>query len=227
MGTAKAQSPGPGNLHSLGGRGDPLEPVSDRYEGTNEKPCLKENAAFACPGAYEYPEDEGIPYATRIKADGDPCRKTGRRMTRPAGRPPERPRVFFRDFSCRAGSWNRSRRAAAEVERHPGGLFPRIGFIAADLQGKPGNAVGFCNKRGVADSWIKEGKYALARSRLFRTRFSSSRARLSLFVPACNLGKVVKSTRRGGDMGNAGTIRHGCGHMGKHRSIPGRKSPSA
>ena len=78
------------------------------------------------------------------------------------------------------------------MERHPGGLSPRIGFIAADLQGKPGNAVGFCNKRGVADSWIKEGKYALTRSRLFRTRFSSSRARLSLFVPACNLSNFLR-----------------------------------
>lgn len=78
------------------------------------------------------------------------------------------------------------------MEWHAGELFPRIGFIVSNLQRKPGNVVRFYNKRGVAEGWIKEGKYALTWTRLSCTRFSSNQVRLGLFVLAYNLGNFLR-----------------------------------
>jgi hypothetical protein len=113
-------------------------------------------------------------------------------MTGTVGRPPKRPQIFFHDFSCRAKSWKQSRRAVAKVEWHQGELFPGIGFIVTNLQGKPENVVRFCNKRGVCEQHIKDGKYALTWTRLSCTRFSSNQVRLTLFVLAYNLGNFLR-----------------------------------
>ena len=78
------------------------------------------------------------------------------------------------------------------MEWHQGELFPRIGFIVTNLQRKPENVVRFYNKRGVAEGWIKEGKYALTWTRLSCTRFSSNQVRLGLFVLAYDLGNFLR-----------------------------------
>ena len=49
----------------------------------------------------------------------------------------------------------------AKIEWHAGELFPRVGFIVTNLRWKSSNVVKFYNKRGTAEQWIKEGKYAL------------------------------------------------------------------
>ena len=48
--------------------------------------------------------------------------------TRPVGRPLRKPKVFYHSFGYEAGTWRRARRVVAKVERHPGELFPRVGF---------------------------------------------------------------------------------------------------
>ena len=45
-------------------------------------------------------------------------------------------------------------------------------------------------RRGTAEQWIKEGKYALNWTRLSCHRFVANRVRLSLFVLAYNLGNL-------------------------------------
>ncbi len=52
-------------------------------------------------------------------------------LTRPVGRPPRKPIVWFADFQYQAASWDRPRRVIAKAEWHRGELFPRVGFIVS------------------------------------------------------------------------------------------------
>ena len=52
--------------------------------------------------------------------------------------------------------------------------------------------VRFYNGRGIAEQWIKEGKYALNWTRLSCKHFLSNQVRLGLFVLAYNLGNFLR-----------------------------------
>jgi len=52
--------------------------------------------------------------------------------------------------------------------------------------------VKFYNKRGTAEQWIKEGKYALNWTRLFCHDFVDNQVRLQLFALAYNLGNFLR-----------------------------------
>jgi hypothetical protein len=52
--------------------------------------------------------------------------------------------------------------------------------------------VHFYNRRGTAEQWIKEGKYALNWTRLSCHRFAANQVRLQLFVLAYNLGNFLR-----------------------------------
>src|SRR5674536_4134 len=181
----------PGNVHSSDGWRNLLEPIINRYKGTNKKLYFRGDAAFAKPDVYEYLEDNHILYAMRIPANDILYEEIEHLMTRPVGRPPKKPRVFYHDLSYQAASWSKPRRVIAKVEWHMGELFPRIGFIAVSLSAKAKNVVRFYNKRGNCERWIKEGK-ALSWTRLSCTRFSSNQVRLALFVLAYNMGNFLR-----------------------------------
>jgi len=182
----------PGNVHSAAGWWDLLEPVVERYANSGRKLYFRADAAFASPEVYEYLEGEGILYAIRIKANNNLYREIEHLLTRPVGRPPKKPRVFYHSFSYRAASWTRSRRVVAKVEWHAGELFPRVGFIVTNLQRKASNVTRFYNQRGKCEQWIKEGKLALSWTRLSCTRFASNQVRLALFVLAYNVGNFLR-----------------------------------
>ncbi len=113
-------------------------------------------------------------------------------MIRPVGRPPRKPIVQYHSFQYRAASWDKSRRVVAKVDWHAGELFPRIGFIVTNLRWKSSNVVKFYNKRGTAEQWIKEGKYALNWTRLSCHDFADNQVRLQLFALAYNLGNFLR-----------------------------------
>jgi hypothetical protein len=54
-----------------------------------------------------------------------------------------------------------ARRVVAKVEWHPGELYRRVGFIATNLARPAEWIIAFCNQRGTAEQYIKEGKNAL------------------------------------------------------------------
>jgi Transposase DDE domain group 1 len=54
--------------------------------------------------------------------------RIGHLLTRPVGRPPKKPQVFFASVPYQAQSWTRPRRVVAKVEWHQGELYPRVGF---------------------------------------------------------------------------------------------------
>ena len=80
----------------------------------------------------------------------------------------------------------------AKIEWYAGELFPKIGFIVTNLRWKSSNVVKFYNKRGTAEQWIKEGKYALNLTRLSCHDFLDNQVRLQLFALAYNLGNFLR-----------------------------------
>jgi Transposase DDE domain group 1 len=148
------------------------------------------DAAFARPEVYEAHEARQAKYAIRLPANANLERKITELLKRPAGRPSHKPVVRYKSFHYQAASWTRARRVVAKVEFHFGELFPRVGFIVTNFQTSSRAVVRFYNKRGTAEQWIKEGKQAVAMTRLSCHRFRANEVRLWLSVIAYNLGNL-------------------------------------
>jgi len=89
-------------------------------------------AAFAHPEIYEFLTAERIRYTIWLPANSILQRRIGYLLKRLVGRPPYEVRRYYRSFSYQAQSWNKPRRAVAEVEWHPGELYARVGFIVTN-----------------------------------------------------------------------------------------------
>jgi len=181
-----------GNVHSADDSQSVLEPVIARYRGRDILRFFRGDAAFADPKMYRYLEAEGYFYAIRLKGNQILYDKVEHLLTRPVGRPPKKPIVLYHSFRYRAASWDMARRVVAKIEWHTGELFPRVHFIVTNLRWKSSNVVKFYNKRGTAEQWIKEGKYALNWTRLSCHDFVDNQVRLQLFALACNIGNFLR-----------------------------------
>ena len=65
-------------------------------------------------------------------------------------------------------------------------------YSVANLRWKSSSVVRFYNKRGTAEQWIKEDKYALKWTRLSCHYFVDNQVRLQLFALAYNLGNLLR-----------------------------------
>jgi hypothetical protein len=183
----------PGNVHSADEWRSVLVPVIARYRGRGFVLYFRGDAAFAKPELYELLEAEGIGYAIRLPANSILQARIRHLLTRPVGRPPKEPRVFFASFSYQAESWSTPRRVVAKVEWHQGELYPRVGFLVTNLRRPAERVSKFYNGRGTAEQWIKEGKQALRWTRLSCRAFRDNAARLQLFALAYNLANFLRS----------------------------------
>ncbi|MFC1904182.1 IS1380 family transposase, partial [Chloroflexota bacterium] len=181
-----------GNVHSAERWRQVLEPIVERYKKVGVRLLFRADAAFAKPEVYEYLESRDIGYAIRLPANEVLQEHIKHLLRRPVGRPPKKPIIRYYDFQYQAKSWEHPRRVVAKVEWHQGQLFSRIGFVATNLFAKPEGVVHLYNKRGTAEQWIKEGKYALNWTRLSCHRFTANQVRLQLFVLAYNLGNFLR-----------------------------------
>ena len=181
-----------GNVHSADNWQSVLEPIVSRYRDFNIARFFRGDAAFAGPKVYPYLETEGYFYAIRLIGNAILHDKIEHLMTRPVGRPPQKPIVLYHSFRYQASSWDIPRRVVAKIEWYAGELFPKIGFIVTNLRWKSSNVVKFYNKRGTAEQWIKEGKYALNWTRLSCHDFLDNQVRLQLFALAYNLGNFLR-----------------------------------
>ena len=181
-----------GNVHSADRWKELLEPIIQRYEERKGRKYFRGDAAFAKPEMYEYLEEKGLLYAIRLPANDVLYDEIKHLLTRPVGRPSSKPVVLFHDFMYQAASWHKRRRVVAKVEWHQGDLFPRVGFILTNMSARAAGVVHFYNRRGTAEQWIKEGKYALNWTRLSCKHFLSNQVRLCLFVLAYNLGNFLR-----------------------------------
>src|SRR5262245_16396241 len=169
-----------------------LLPVIARYRGRDVPKYFRGDSAFALPKLLRLLGEEGFRYAIRLKANAVLERKIAHLLTRPIGRPPRKPKVFSHSSRYRAGSWGQARRVVAKVEWHAGELLPRVGFLLTNLKGRPKKVVRLYNRRGTAEQWIKEGKYALKWTKSSCRRFKDNEARLQLFALAYNLANFLR-----------------------------------
>ena len=181
-----------GNVHSADDWRRLLEPIVNRYRGYNILRFFRGDAAFADPEIYRYLEAEGYFYAIRLKDNPILHKEIEHLLVRPVGRPPKKPIVLYHSFRYQAASWGMARRVVAKIEWHAGELFPRVNFVVTNLRWKSSNVVKFYNKRGTAEQWIKEGKYALKWTRLSCHDFVDNQVRLQLFALAYNLGNFLR-----------------------------------
>jgi hypothetical protein len=181
-----------GNVHSADDWRALLEPVVARYRGQDIRRFFRGDAAFGQPEIYQYLEEEGYLYAIRLKANSVLYDNIEHLLTRPVGRPPHKPIIWYESFRYQAASWDKPRRVVAKVEWHKGELFPRVGFIVTNLRRKAEGVVKFYNKRGVAEQWIKEGKNAVRWTKLSCHDFVDNEVRLQLFALAYNLGNFLR-----------------------------------
>jgi len=169
-----------------------LEPIVGRYRDQDIRRFFRGDAAFARPELYEYLEAKRYLYAIRLPANAVLHREIEPLLTRPVGRPPNKPVVWYHEFLYQAGSWDKPRRVVAKIEWHKGELFPRVGFIVTNLRRKPWRLVKFYNGRGTAEQWIKEGKNAVKWTKLSCHDFVDNQVRLQLFALAYNLGNSLR-----------------------------------
>ena len=165
-------------------------PEIERQQELGKEVVFRADAAFAKPEVYEALDERGVKYAIRIPANDSLERDIAELLTRPVGRPSHKPVVWYKGFLYQAASWKTARRVVAKVEFHFGELFPRFGFIVTNFQTSNRAVVRFYNKRGTAEQWIKEGKQAVAMTRLSCHRFKANQVRLWLSVIAYNLGNL-------------------------------------
>src|SRR4051794_29445491 len=196
----------PGNVHSADGWRAVLEPVIARYRERRLDLYFRGDAGFAKPELYELLEAEDVGYAIRLPANCVLQERIGHLLTRPVGRPPTKPQVFFASFTYRAQSWSKPRRVVAKVEWHQGELYPRVGLDQLRCSSvtnltRPAERVSkFYNGRGTAEQWIKEGKQALRWTRLSCRAFRDNAVRLQLFALAYNLANFLRSLALPGDV---------------------------
>ncbi len=183
----------PGNVHSADEWEDVLTPVVARYRRSATSIAFRGDAAFAQPNLYEFLEAEGIEYAIRLPANQILQARISNLLKRPVGRPPHHVQRLYKSFHYKAASWPHPRRVVAKVEWHDGELFPRVGFIVTNLSSSSKNIVGFYNKRGTAEQWIKEGKGAIKWTRLSCRSFNPNALRLQLHALAYNLGNFLRT----------------------------------
>jgi len=181
-----------GNVASAHDWRSVLEPVVARYRHRKIKKHFRGDAGFANPQVYEFLEAEGYLYAIRLPANAVLYRQIQHLMTRPVGRPPEKPIVKYHDFQYQADTWGKARRVVAKVEWHKDELFPRVGFIVTNMGGGAASVTWFYNGRGTAEQAIKEGKLALNWTRLSCHDFVDNQVRLQLFALAYNLGNFLR-----------------------------------
>jgi hypothetical protein len=179
-----------GNVHSADGWEDLLLPEIERQQAQGKEVAFRGDAAFARPEIYEAHEARHVKYAIRLPANAKLERKITKLLIRPVGRPSYKPVVRYKSFLHQAASWTKARRVVAKVEFHFGELFPRVGFIVTNFQTSNRAVVRFYNQRATAEQWIKEGKQAVALTRLSCHRFQANQVRLWLSVIAYNLGNL-------------------------------------
>ena len=181
-----------GNVASAHDWRSVLEPIVARYRDLDIRRFFRGDAAFARPELYEFLEAEGYLYAIRLPGNEVLQREIEPLLTRPVGRPSNKPVVRHHDFQYQASTWSKPRRVVAKIEHHKGELFPRVGFIVTNLRRKPCQVVKFYNGRGTAEQWIKEGKNTVKWTRLSCHDFLDNQVRLQLFALAYNLSNFLR-----------------------------------
>jgi len=172
-----------GNTHASKGAAAILKRIIRRLKRAYPEATivLRADAGFAVPAIYRLLEREKVKYAIGLITN-DRLRKRAANLVRKAeagfAKTGEKQRLFG-SFYHRAGSWQRSRRVIAKVERLPRGLNTRF-VVTNILESAAGVYDSIYTGRGDAENRIKELKVHLKADRLSCTRFKANQFRLLL-----------------------------------------------
>jgi hypothetical protein len=109
----------PGNVHSAEGWEELLLSEIDRQQAQGKEVFVRADAAFAKPELYEALEERTVKYAIRLPANDNLQRNITELLTRPVGRPSQKPMFRFKRFLYQAASG-----------RWPGGWWRKSSSIA-------------------------------------------------------------------------------------------------
>jgi len=100
----------PGNVYSAEGWEELLLPEIERQQTLGKEVVFRADTAFAKPAVYDALEERGVKYAIRIPANDGLERDIAELLTRPVGRPCNKPVVCYKSFLYQAASWKTARR---------------------------------------------------------------------------------------------------------------------
>jgi hypothetical protein len=93
----------PGNVHSAEDWDELLLPEIERQQAEGKEVAFRADPAFAKPEIYEALEEQSVKYAIRIPANDSLEREIAELLTRPVGRPSQKPVVWYKRFSLPSG----------------------------------------------------------------------------------------------------------------------------
>ena len=96
----------PGNVHSVDGWKEVLDPVVARYRGKVSRIYFRADAGFANPEVYEFLEGERIKYAIRLPKNPILQGRIGYLLKRPIGRPSNNVRRSYANFTYQCPTQN-------------------------------------------------------------------------------------------------------------------------
>ena len=196
----------PGNAHASKGATAILKRIIRRLKRAYPKATIvvRADAGFAVPAIYKLLEREKVKYTIGLITN-DRLRKRVANLVRKAekmfAKTGEKQRLFS-SFYHRAGSWQRSRRVIAKVERLSRGLNTRF-VVTNVLESAPGIYDGIYTGRGDAENRIKELKVHLKADRLSCTRFQANQFRLLLHTFAFVLLWHLRRSLAGTELASA------------------------
>lgn len=100
--------------------------------------------------------------------------------------------VFYREFTYKAGSWDKGRKVMLKLEKPFDQLFFIPTFIVTTLEDTPKDTVQFYAKRGTMENYIKEGKLGFAFGKMSSTAFEINANKLQIAVLAYNLNNGLR-----------------------------------
>jgi hypothetical protein len=92
----------PGNVHSAESWEELLLPEIERQQELGKEVVFRADAAFAKPEIYEELEERGAKYVIRLPANTGLARDIEELLTRPVGRPSDKPIVWYTGFLYQA-----------------------------------------------------------------------------------------------------------------------------
>ena len=173
----------PGNAHASKGAAAILKRIIRRLKRAYPKATIlvRADAGFSVPAIYRLLEREKVKYTIGLITN-ERLRKRAANLVLKAekefAQTGEKQRLFG-SFYHRAGSWQRSRRVIAKVERLSRGLNTRF-VVTNILESAEGVYDSIYTGRGDAENRIKELKVHLKADRLSCTRFRANQFRLLL-----------------------------------------------
>jgi hypothetical protein len=167
----------PGNAHTAEGALEFGLDVVDRAEGRQadgsrlpeaglcDVALVRMDAGFPCEPTLAGLEQRGIPYIARVRNNAVLDRMAQPYLTRPAGRPPLEPRIWFHEAAYQAKSWSCPRRVVCVVLEKPDELLLNHFWLITNMEAadKPAEVLlPLYRERGKAEGHMGEFMDVLA-----------------------------------------------------------------